>query len=117
MSTRHTETKQVKYCWQLEANRHVMMSKGEIVASGKFTAPATFSYASEQKADGEPFRVYHARGKQTAQACAEAYLKPRSLMDKAQWRKWYKDDCGGWRCRIYCLLGGYTHVLRIWIKE
>ena len=117
MSTHHTETKHVQYGWQLEANRHAMLSKGEVVASDEFSENATFSYASEQETDGEPMRVYHSRGKQTARACAEVYLEPRSLMDKATWRKWNKDGCSRWRSRLYSWRDGYTHVLRIWIKE
>ena len=117
MSTHHTETKHVKYGWQLEANQYTQADKGEVVASGEFTAPATFSYASPEATDGEPLRVYHTRGKQTASEHAEAYLEPRSLMLKAQWRKWRNDDCGDWRSRLYSWVGAYTHVLRIWVKE
>ena len=117
MSTRHTETKQVAYCWQLEENQHAQADKGKVVASGEFSENATFSYASGEATDGKPLRVYHTRGKQTAHEQAEAYLEPRSLMDKATWRKWNKDGCSRWRSRLYSWLGAYTHVLRIWVKE
>ena len=123
MSTRCTKSKAVTYRWQLEENQHVMATKGKVVDAGTFETNATFSYASPQAmSGGEPLAIRHTRGKQTAQEKAEAYLKPRSLMDKAQWRKWRIDNLTrpphdtGWRTRLSNGLGGYSHVLRVWVK-